>query len=298
MLFSVIIPTYNRASFLARTLDSVLAQDFQDFEVIVVDDGSTDHTQEVVALYTQRNQRIRYFYKDNGERAAARNFGIRQAQGSYVTFLDSDDLYYPHCLSAAHAFLQQHQNCAWFALAYEIRDENGQLLSSQAKRKGNLAEQLFAGNLLSCIAVFVRRDIALLHPFQEDRTLAGSEDWELWLRLAARYPLPYANEVVACMIQHDARSVMKVDATRLEARLHACMRYVEADEAVRTLPSSYLRRFRTHAYAYLALHLALGKHFKKALHYYLKALRLSALFFFDKKSAVILRELLKGMLWR
>ncbi|GIV39095.1 MAG: hypothetical protein KatS3mg033_0895 [Thermonema sp.] len=298
MLFSVIIPTYNRASFLARTLDSVLAQDFQDFEVIVVDDGSTDHTREVVAPYEQREPRVRYFYKENGERAAARNFGVRQAQGSYVTFLDSDDLYYPHCLSAAHAFLQRHQNCAWFALAYEIRDENGRLLSSQAKRKGNLAEQLFAGNLLSCIAVFVRRDIALKHPFQEDRTLAGSEDWELWLRLAARYPLPYANEVVACMMQHDARSVMEVNAARLEARLLACMRYVEADEAVRALPASYLRRFRTHAYAYLALHLALGKHPAKAFRYYLKALRISPLFFFHKKSAVILRELLKGMLRR
>lgn len=298
MLFSVIIPTYNRASFIARTLDSVLAQDFHDFEVIVVDDGSTDHTREVVAPYVQRDQRVRYFYKENGERAAARNFGTRQAKGHYVTFLDSDDLYYPHCLSTARSFLRQHPECAWFALAYEIKDEKGRLLSSQAKRKGNLVPQLFAGNLLSCIAVFVRRDIALLHPFQEDRMLAGSEDWELWLRLAARYPLPYANEVVACMIQHDARSVMEVNAARLEARLLACIRYVEADEAVRALPASYLRRFRTHAYAYLSLHLALGKHPAKAFSYYLKALRTSPLFFFHKKSMVILRELVRCMLLR
>ncbi|MCS6985063.1 MAG: glycosyltransferase family 2 protein, partial [Leptospiraceae bacterium] len=77
--FSVILPTYNRASWLPRSIQSVLDQKFQDFELIIVDDGSTDNTREVVAHFS--DPRIKYYYKENQERSAARNFGIRKASG-------------------------------------------------------------------------------------------------------------------------------------------------------------------------------------------------------------------------
>src|SRR5947207_15233453 len=88
-LVSVIIPSYNRANILGETLDSVLAQSYTEFEAIVVDDGSTDRTPDVVAEYT--DPRVRYFYKPNGGLSSARNFGLQLANGEFIAFLDSDD---------------------------------------------------------------------------------------------------------------------------------------------------------------------------------------------------------------
>ena len=98
--FSVIIPTYNRSEDLKRSLESVLLQSFTDFEVIVVDDGSTDDTAQVVRSFS--DERVRYIYQDNSERSAARNNGIRNASGKYICLLDSDDIYYPEHLDTLY----------------------------------------------------------------------------------------------------------------------------------------------------------------------------------------------------
>jgi len=95
--FSIILPTYNRVSFLTRSIGSVLRQDFQDWELLIIDDGSTDHTKEVV--YSFKDNRIKYVYQENSERSAARNNGINQAQGAWLCFLDSDDEYSTNHLS-------------------------------------------------------------------------------------------------------------------------------------------------------------------------------------------------------
>ena len=101
MLFSIIIPTYNRAHLILKTLESVKNQSFVDYELIIVDDGSSDNTKEVVNKFILDNKlsNWHYFNKVNGERGAARNYGIEKATGLYVTFLDSDDLIYSNHLS-------------------------------------------------------------------------------------------------------------------------------------------------------------------------------------------------------
>src|SRR5687767_9278561 len=96
-VFSIVIPTYNRAHLIKKTIESVLAQDFADFELLVVDDGSKDDTESVVSSFTDK--RVHYFKKQNGERGAARNFGAARAKGSYLNFFDSDDLLYRNHLS-------------------------------------------------------------------------------------------------------------------------------------------------------------------------------------------------------
>jgi glycosyltransferase involved in cell wall biosynthesis len=99
VLFSIIIPTYNRARLISRAIESVLAQDFQDWEMIVVDDGSTDDTGEVVRSFVSIEGRISYHYSENQGAASARNFGCSFASGKYYTFLDSDDEYLASHLS-------------------------------------------------------------------------------------------------------------------------------------------------------------------------------------------------------
>src|SRR5215211_4198690 len=106
-LFTVVIPTYNRAGFIVETINSVLAQTDADFEVVVVDDGSTDDTQNVVRRDFGHVDKVRYVRQANAERGAARNRGIREARGQFVIFLDSDDLMRPDHLSALRGIIEE-----------------------------------------------------------------------------------------------------------------------------------------------------------------------------------------------
>ncbi|MBC7234416.1 MAG: glycosyltransferase [Chloroflexi bacterium] len=103
---SIVIPTYNRAHLLGEALASLLAQTYGDWEALIVDDGSTDHTAEVVASLA--DARIRYLYQNHGERSAARNRGLTEALGDYIAFLDDDDLYEAHALESEICFLDDH----------------------------------------------------------------------------------------------------------------------------------------------------------------------------------------------
>ena len=98
---SVVIPTYNRAHLICETIDSILAQTYKDYEIIVVDDGSTDNTQEVLKRY---GDKVRYFYQQNQGQASAWNFAVRQSSGEYIALLDSDDLWLPQKLECRQKF--------------------------------------------------------------------------------------------------------------------------------------------------------------------------------------------------
>ncbi len=97
-LVTVVIPAYNREKFLPETIESVRTQTFQDWELIIVDDGSTDDTATIVSQLSKTDHRIRYIWQQNSERAVARNRGIKESRGAYIAFLDSDDLWLPNKL--------------------------------------------------------------------------------------------------------------------------------------------------------------------------------------------------------
>ena len=106
---SVIIPAYNAENFISKAIESVLSQTFQDFEILVIDDGSTDQTKEVVAQYVcQFSEKVQYYYQTNKGPAAARNFGIAKAGGDFVSFLDSDDVWFDHKLEEQIRFFDAH----------------------------------------------------------------------------------------------------------------------------------------------------------------------------------------------
>lgn len=122
--FTVIVPTYNREYFLARTIDSILLQTFKDFELIIVDDGSTDHTKELIDSY--KDLRIVYFYKENGGQNSAVNVGLQKARGEYIAFCDSDDTWMPEKLEKC---MQKYQEDEEIKVVYNltgiIKTENG-----------------------------------------------------------------------------------------------------------------------------------------------------------------------------
>ena len=181
---SVVIPSYNGEKFICQTIDSVFAQTFKDFEVLVIDDGSTDKTKEVLSKY---GDSIRYLYKQNGGVSSARNYGIEQAKGKYIAFLDADDLWMPEKLEKQVSLLEKNEKVGLCFVATEKIDENLQSVGYiEAKAYKDYCETLLLNlNIVSgsCSSAVVRREVALkTNGF--DSQFSTYADWEYWLRLS------------------------------------------------------------------------------------------------------------------
>jgi glycosyltransferase involved in cell wall biosynthesis len=183
---SVIIPTYNRCDFVRDAIASVLAQTFQDFELIVVDDGSTDGTEEVVREFP----RTRYFSQENRGVSAARNAGVAASHGELIAFLDSDDLWQPQKLATQVAFFAA-QSEAHICQTEEVWLRNGVRVNPRNKHKKPSGD-IFAASLQLCLvspsAVMMRREL-FDHMGGFDEELPACEDYDLWLRISAREPV-------------------------------------------------------------------------------------------------------------
>ncbi len=186
-LVSVVIPTYNRAWAVHAAIDSVLAQDYPAFEIIVVDDGSTDKTEALLEGYQDRIVRIR---QANRGVAAARNRGIAAAQGPLIAFLDSDDYWLPQKLSAQAAFFHSHPK-ALICQTQEYWIRNGRRVNPRRRHK-KLQGDIFIPSLALCLvspsAVMLRKEL-LDEVGGFDQALPACEDYDLWLRVSCRYPV-------------------------------------------------------------------------------------------------------------
>jgi glycosyltransferase involved in cell wall biosynthesis len=287
--FSVVIPTYNRASFIQAAIDSVLRQSYRDFEIIVVDDGSTDHTESVVRSVL--DDRLRYLRKPNGERGAARNFGTREARGTYVTFLDSDDTVYPHHLQTAYDFLRAHpvEICH---LGFDMKDTNGAVVRTSPGLV-DINRQILSGNVLSCNGVFVLKEVLLQNPFSEDRALSSLEDWELWIRLGARYTIHSVKGITSTIIHHEERSVVSGNPSTIETKVNRFITAVTKDPVNQKQFGQKLRQTVASANSYAALHLRLaGATRSEVWSHFKKAVLLQPGILFTRRSAVIILMLL------
>lgn len=286
VLFSVVIPTYNRAKFIRNTIDSLLVQEYDNFEVIVVDDGSTDNTGELIRGV--KDPRVSYYLKENEERAAARNYGARKAKGAYVTFLDSDDYLYPEHLAEARDFLLDNPNAKVFHLGYEVKDDKGIVLR-KVDGLHDVNKIIVEGNALAVNTVFIERQTILDTPFNEDRRLSTLEDWELWIRLAARHTITTVKGVTSVLVQHDDRSVMSKDLGRITEKVDVFCEYVLDDEMNRATYGNALSKATASAKTYAALHIAMtgtGKNI--SWNYLFKGLSDSISQLFTKRFVVIL----------
>ena len=273
--FSIIVPSYNRAAIITPTLEAILQQEYQNFELLVVDDGSRDNTAEVVARL--QDPRIHYFYKENGERGAARNYGAQQARGQYLNFFDSDDEMYPNHLRVVKDFLGQHGPVEVVHTGYERLDGQGSLVSEVCAFREDTNEVLLHDNPLACNTVFVRRDIALANPFVEDRRLSSAEDWELWLRLASQYRFHPIREKTFCLREHDGRSLNTIAPEAVRVRDELFGRLVSQNpDFARRFPGK-ADQFVADRYTFIALTLALSKqHRAETVRYLWKAVQQDA----------------------
>ncbi len=218
---SVVIPTFNRAHYLAGTLASVFLQDYQDWELIVVDDGSTDGTPELLKTY---GSRIRIVRQSNRGSGAARNAGIAVAKGTYVSFLDSDDRWFPWSLRVIHEMIRNHNNPALVAgFIREFRDEaelaNVMLEPLRAEVFDDYLSACHHGYYVGSGAATIRRDVLIKSGGFTDRRLNG-EDHDLILKMgtAAGFVQILAPATLGWR-RHSASATAHVGNTAAGARL-------------------------------------------------------------------------------
>jgi glycosyltransferase involved in cell wall biosynthesis len=207
-LVSVIIPTYNSAEYIEEALESVFEQTFQDFEIIVVDDGSTDGTGEILKKY---GDRIRYIFQGNSGPASARNQGIRTALGEFIAFLDADDLWVPTKLEKQLELFRQRKDLGMVTTGACSFDEKGVFGYSTDKREtlmvGDIAINIFLRSNIGTPTVMVRKEIFDSVGFFEEN-IRQSEDDNMWIRIAAHYEVELIDEALIKVRNHPQRMTL------------------------------------------------------------------------------------------
>ena len=224
--FSIVIPAYNAASFIEKTLDSIRLQTCSDYEIIVVDDGSEDDTATVVDEWLQRYKQIgRCIRQENKKIAGARNAGMRVAIGEFIALLDHDDIWYPEKLATVDATFQKHPDALLVAHHMNV-SKNGRVL--YMARKGPSVERmyesmLFKGSAVTPSGAVVRRDKALeIGGFRENPEFNTVEDYDFWMRLSQVGRFYFIDQALAeySLVENSASSRVDYHYQNLEALLH------------------------------------------------------------------------------
>lgn len=201
---SVVIPAYNTASYLAEAIESVLHQTYQDFEILAIDDGSTDDTAKVASSYAPR---VKLIKKKNGGPASARNVGMQQAIGEYIAFLDSDDTWVQDKLAEQVELLERNQGIGLvYGEAQMFRQIEGrrQMGETIGHTQSPTLKSLLFGNFIPAQTVLFRRVcLERIGYMKESVTLPVAEDFEFWLRFAKHYSLFGINRTLAYYRIHE-----------------------------------------------------------------------------------------------
>jgi teichuronic acid biosynthesis glycosyltransferase TuaG len=188
-LVSVIMPAFNAEKYIGESIESVIVQTYPHWELVVVDDGSTDHTANIIRQYQTAEPRIKYFYQQNGRQGKAKNRGIRESKGIYIAFLDTDDLWLPEKLEVSLRELQNGEFSLLFTDSYVFSDDEPRKAAS-LKRMG-VGEAVYKGrsallkfleyNQIPNLTVIVKKETIL--GAGDFTSLAVAEEYEMWLRL-------------------------------------------------------------------------------------------------------------------
>ena len=183
--FSIIIPCYNQAEWLKICIQSLKNQTFDNWEAIIINDGSTDHTKETADYLAKEDYRINVIHQANGGLSAARNAGVKIAKGQWLNFLDSDDYLDINCLQIVFNTFEKNPLFHIIQTGHHLVDEHNQIISTRIPQVGDglFLDAISKGNDAPVLSVFIKRDFFnTLGLF--DTTLKSAEDWDMWIRAA------------------------------------------------------------------------------------------------------------------
>jgi len=273
---SILIPSYNSVNFLPISIGSALSQTYQDFEIIVIDDGSTDNTKEVVRSFIDRYpSKIHYFWQENKGLAVARNTGITHSQGEYLALLDSDDKWLPCRLEEEVRILDTDASVGLVHGRVTCIDSNGNEVRTGKRHPQFLSGYIFDNIFLrkediACPTVLFRRSCCEeVGMFDVKLSRLGCEDRDLWLRIAQKYKIIFVDKVLS-YYRKSSQSMSSNQKKMIEARLYVVDKYCPAnDQSKRGLRNKALARiFRNIGDEFL-----LKKDFVNARQEYQKAIR-------------------------
>ena len=252
---SVIIPTYNREKLIIRAIESVLAQTYKDFEIVVVDDGSSDATKTALAPF---DGKIKYIYQDNAGIALARNRGIKESAGDYIAFLDSDDYWVPEKLAEQVKILDAYPKVGIVFAPMPIVNENGETLGRKpaGKTGKNLKELLEHWGDLPTSTVMTRREC-----FEKagvfDPALPPMEDFDMWLRIARYYDL---HEIEGKILAYYYRHSKQTTSSKLKVYEGLVKSYTKALKSFPEAPRKLMRaRISSNQYTLSRIHFDEGR---------------------------------------
>jgi len=200
---SVIIPAYNHGRYILETLDSVFAQTFKDFEIIVVNDGSPDNTAVLLHPLAEAG-RIRYFEQPNGGQASARNRGLREARGQFIAYLDDDDIWPPDKLEwQAEALRADDELPVVYGRAVFLGEEAAESPGPETAAAGTIRDDFCVANHIRSLGQSLIRAEALRAVDGFDVAIRGADDWDLWLRMSEKGRFQYSGRVALYYRLHE-----------------------------------------------------------------------------------------------
>lgn len=204
--FSIIIPTYNRGYILPETVESIQKQSYTNWEVVIVDDGSTDNTASVVQSIQLADNRIRYVFQENAERSVARNNGATHSKGKYLLFLDSDDAFTPDHLEELYKLIQEHSNPVGmiFSNMFYLTDDGLEAVELPLMQAGKEFEYMLLQPITPS-RVCIHRDVFSVFRFDPQITIV--EDLVLWVCIASQFPVYHLNKPTVLYRVHPDNSV-------------------------------------------------------------------------------------------
>jgi len=275
-LISIIIPTYNRANLLPRAIKSVLNQTFKNFELIIVDDGSIDNTEQVVRNFQKEDTRIRYIWQENsGAPAKPKNTGIKNAKGKFIAFLDSDDEWLVEKLGEQIELFEKSNssNLGFVGCNAVIIDKkNKKEWGYKIPRCNNVFRELLINNFIfTSSSVVVKKEVFNKIGFFDENIKVG-EDWDMWMRIAREYDFDFVSEPLFKYYLHNSNITNTLSFERQEKDLRYIFeRYKKYYELN---PCIYSARLKNDGIRYLLI----GKH-KIGKKYFLKSIKRNPLNF-------------------
>jgi glycosyltransferase involved in cell wall biosynthesis len=245
-LVSVIIPVFNRKALVARAIDSVLAQTYQDLEVVLIDDGSTDGSGAVLDEYTIKHPgRVKVIHQKNAGQVVARNNGIKVAIGKYIAFLDSDDTWLPHKLDRQIPLFQKNVGLVYAGI-FEVdgKEKIVQEVRPEKKMRGNIFYQLLEKNAMTGGSVVVTRE-SLDRVGLFDEKLKAAENWDLWIRISKHFLVDFVDEPLIKYLKHDGN--MSSDMNLMQKASMS----IYAKHLSEVVGDERLKKAKARAYAYL-----------------------------------------------
>ncbi|MAF85421.1 MAG: glycosyl transferase family 2 [Dehalococcoidales bacterium] len=256
MKVSVILPTYNRANMLTEAIDSALNQTFKDFELIIINNYSTDNTESVVKSYDDK--RIRYFKnRNNGLVSVNRNYGIQKSRGEYTAFLDDDDLWLPEKLEKQVKLLDSNKELGLVYSGSHVIDNKGNLIRHTYFRgikpcRGDVFNELLVSNFIPQLTVLVRRE-TLDKVGKFDTKYKIAQDYDLWLRIAAHYQVDFIDQPLAKYRFHKDGASQKEMIRSFQEEILAKECWLNKDQSLRKEIGGRIKRRKTLLYSGMIL---------------------------------------------